>query len=45
MSDFDATVATAGYRGTKNNQIVHLKKRKGQLRLSQSIKSKGASPR
>ena len=29
MSDFDATVATAGYRGTKNNQILHLRKRKG----------------
>ena len=29
MSDFDATVATAGYRGTKNIQIVHLRKGKG----------------
>ena len=44
MSHFDATVATAGYRGTKNTQIVHLRK-KGELRLSQSIKSKGANPR
>ena len=44
MSDFDETVPTAGYRGTKNTQIVHLRK-KGELRLSQSIKSKGANPR
>ena len=29
MSVFDATVATAGYRGTKNTQIVHLRKGKG----------------
>ena len=29
MSDFDATVATAGYRGTKNTQIVHLRKKRG----------------
>ena len=29
MSDYDAMVAAADYRGTKNTQIVHLKKEKG----------------
>ena len=29
MSDLDETVATSDYQGTKNNQIVHLRKWKG----------------
>ena len=46
MSDFfAATVAIAGYRGTKNTQIVHLGNEKGEFWLSQNMKTEGGSPR
>ena len=44
MSDLDATVATAGYRGTKKTQIVHLRKGKGSFGSARALNIKRLVP-
>ena len=45
MSDLDAKVAIAGYRVTKNTQIVYLRKNKGSSGFARALNLKGAGPR
>ena len=44
MSDFDATAAAAGYWGTHNTQIVHLRKCKGSSGYVRALNLKGPVP-